>query len=188
MTSHYLNHCWPRLLPHQCLIRKPWVRKDWYIPLLCFIYHRNNSVLIHTPWVGNWVLKITRPSPYCQRNNVQAISPLPCLIHIDLHYYVIIFTDSIVICLKNVHRSNKHIYISVMKCVEVSPIFKKDENLLKGNSRPVSILACISKLYENVLNCTLIFQSYILGDFTYCPIVWHFWHFLICYYIFLYTF
>ena len=48
----------------------------------------------------------------------------------------------------------------VMKCAEVSPIFKKDDNLLKGNFRPVSILTSISKIYENVLNNQLLGHFY----------------------------
>ena len=40
----------------------------------------------------------------------------------------------------------------VMKCAEMSPIFKKDDNLNKNNYRPVSVLTGISKIYETVLN------------------------------------
>ena len=39
-----------------------------------------------------------------------------------------------------------------LKCAEVSPLFKKDDNLKKENYRPVSVLTGISKLYEMVLN------------------------------------
>ena len=38
-----------------------------------------------------------------------------------------------------------------MKYVDVSPCFKKEDNLFKGNYRPVSVLAVISKLCETVL-------------------------------------
>ena len=39
-----------------------------------------------------------------------------------------------------------------MKCAEVSPIYKKSENLSKGNFRPVSVLTTISKIYEGLVN------------------------------------
>ena len=38
----------------------------------------------------------------------------------------------------------------VMKVAEVSPIFKKDNDLLKENFRPVSILTALSKIFERV--------------------------------------
>ena len=41
---------------------------------------------------------------------------------------------------------------SIMKYADVSPCFKKEDNLFKGNYRPVSVLTVISKLYESVLN------------------------------------
>ena len=47
---------------------------------------------------------------------------------------------------------SQNIFPDVIKCAEVSPIFKKPDNLLKGNFRTVSILTSISKIYENVLN------------------------------------
>ena len=55
---------------------------------------------------------------------------------------------------------SRNIFPDVMKCAEVSPIFKKDDNLLKGNFRPVSILTSISKIYENVLNHQLLGHFY----------------------------
>ena len=55
---------------------------------------------------------------------------------------------------------SQNIFPDVMKCAEVSPIFKKDDNLLKGNFRPVSILTSISKIYENVLNHQLLGHFY----------------------------
>ena len=39
-----------------------------------------------------------------------------------------------------------------MKCAEVSPLFKKSDNLNKKNYRPVSILTGISKVFENIMN------------------------------------
>ena len=44
----------------------------------------------------------------------------------------------------------------VFKFAEVSPAYKKSDNLYKGNYRPVSVLSCLSKLYESVLNDQLI--------------------------------
>ena len=52
-----------------------------------------------------------------------------------------------------------------MKCAEVSPIFKKEDNLNKKNFRPVSVLTGISKLYESVVNDQLLeFFSNIFND------------------------
>ena len=38
-----------------------------------------------------------------------------------------------------------------LKYAEVTPIFKKNDNLDKENYRPVSVLPCISKIYEKIL-------------------------------------
>ena len=46
----------------------------------------------------------------------------------------------------------RHIYPGVMKFAEVSPIYKKADNLVKNNYRPVSVLTILSKLYEGVMN------------------------------------
>ena len=54
-----------------------------------------------------------------------------------------------------------------MKCAEVSSIFKKDENLLKGNFRPVSALTSISKIYENVLNNQLFGHFYTIFNYLF---------------------
>ena len=40
------------------------------------------------------------------------------------------------------------IFPDILKEAEVSPIFKKDDNTDKHNFRPVSILSCISKIFE----------------------------------------
>ena len=45
-------------------------------------------------------------------------------------------------------------------CWGQSNFQKKDDNLLKGNFRPVSILTSISKIYENVLNHQLLGHFY----------------------------
>ncbi len=39
----------------------------------------------------------------------------------------------------------------LLKCAEVSPIFKKGSTLDMKNYRPVSVLPCLSKIYEKVL-------------------------------------
>ena len=41
---------------------------------------------------------------------------------------------------------------SNMKCAEVSPGHKKDDNLIRGNYRPVSVLPILSKVFETVMN------------------------------------
>ena len=46
---------------------------------------------------------------------------------------------------------SRNVFPDIMKCAEVSPIFKKDDNLLKGNFRPVSILTSISTISMKTL-------------------------------------
>ena len=41
---------------------------------------------------------------------------------------------------------------SDMKLAEISPIFKRDDNLCKENYRSINILAIVSKLFENILS------------------------------------
>ena len=54
----------------------------------------------------------------------------------------------------------------IMKCAELSPVYKKQDKLQKGNYRPVSILTCISKIYESVLNDQLLeYFNVIFNDF-----------------------
>ena len=38
------------------------------------------------------------------------------------------------------------------KIADVSPIFKCDDNMNKGNFRPVSIISILLKLFESVIN------------------------------------
>ena len=38
-----------------------------------------------------------------------------------------------------------------LKVASVVPVFKKDDRLSKGNYRPVSVLPCLSKIYERVM-------------------------------------
>ena len=49
-----------------------------------------------------------------------------------------------------------NVFPETMKCAKLSPIYKKDDNLLKKNFRPVSVLTGISKLYESVVNDQLL--------------------------------
>ena len=52
-----------------------------------------------------------------------------------------------------------------LKCAELSPLYKKEDNLNKKNFRPVSILTGISKLYESVVNDQLLeFFSRLFND------------------------
>ena len=50
----------------------------------------------------------------------------------------------------------QNVFPSNMKCAELTPLFKKKDNLCKGNYRPVSILTTISKLYESTINDQLL--------------------------------
>ena len=43
-----------------------------------------------------------------------------------------------------------------MKLAEVSPSYKKSDNLMKGNYRQVSVLTTLSKLYESTMNDQLL--------------------------------
>ena len=48
-------------------------------------------------------------------------------------------------------RLSKSVFPNEMKLAEVSPVFKKNDNMSKTNYRPMSILACQSKLFESVM-------------------------------------
>ena len=39
-----------------------------------------------------------------------------------------------------------------LKAAQVSPLFKKNNSLDKGNYRSVSVLPCISKIYERAMH------------------------------------
>ena len=47
---------------------------------------------------------------------------------------------------------SQNVFPDDLKCAEVSPLYKKCDNLNKVNYRPVSILTGISKVFENVMN------------------------------------
>ena len=49
-----------------------------------------------------------------------------------------------------------NVFQETMKCAELSPIYKKDDNLLKNNFRPVSVLTGMSNFYESVVNDQLL--------------------------------
>ena len=44
----------------------------------------------------------------------------------------------------------------IMKSAEVTPVYKKENNIKRDNYRPVSIFTVISKLYETVLNTQMV--------------------------------
>ena len=44
------------------------------------------------------------------------------------------------------------VFPSELKHAEVAPVFKKSDNMKKGNFRPVSILTCISKIFESLMS------------------------------------
>ena len=70
------------------------------------------------------------------------------------------FANLINNCIQN------NVFPDIMKCAEVSPIYKKADNLSKCNYRPVSVLTSISKLYESVLNDQLYtFLAYLFEIF-----------------------
>ena len=46
---------------------------------------------------------------------------------------------------------DKGTFPDALKRGDVTPVFKKAEQLSKENYRPVSILSCLSKVYEKVL-------------------------------------
>ena len=58
---------------------------------------------------------------------------------------------------------------SNLKNVDVTPLYKKTDRLLKVNYRPVSILPTLSKVYENVLHTQIytyfnnIFSKFLCG-------------------------
>ena len=50
------------------------------------------------------------------------------------------------------HSINSHVFPAGLKYAELSPIHKKDDALNKQNYRPISILPCMSKIFEKVIN------------------------------------
>ena len=67
--------------------------------------------------------------------------------------------------IKSVMQMN--VFLVTMKCAELSPLYKKDDNLLKHNLRPVSALTGIWKLHESVVNDQLLdFFCKLFNDLT----------------------
>ena len=56
----------------------------------------------------------------------------------------------------------------IMKCAELCPQFKNDDNMKRENYRPVSILTAFSKIYESLLNDQLIEYFYELFNVFLC--------------------
>ena len=57
---------------------------------------------------------------------------------------------------------SSHKFPAGLKYAEISPVFKKDDALDKKNYRPVSILPCMSKIFEKVINmqiCSYFYES-----------------------------
>ena len=66
-----------------------------------------------------------------------------------------------------VNRSiTEHVFPAGLKYANVTPIFKKDDNLDKKNYRPVSVLPCMSKVFEKVMISQL--MSYFEDIFSPC--------------------
>ena len=55
-----------------------------------------------------------------------------------------------------------------LKYADITPIFKKNDLLLKINYRPVSILPTVSKIYENIFyaQITSVFRRYFLNTYA----------------------
>ena len=60
------------------------------------------------------------------------------------------------------HAMKLKCFPCIMKSAEVTPVYKKENNLKRDNYRPVSILTVISKLYETVLNTQMVDHFYAL--------------------------
>jgi len=62
---------------------------------------------------------------------------------------------------------NSQTFPEQLKCAEVSPIYKKEDSLMRGNYRPVSILTSISKIYESILHEQMIpWIESVLSEYT----------------------
>ena len=74
-----------------------------------------------------------------------------------------LLTNDVCRCINNGLFLNNH------KSADITPIFKKDDRLLKINYRPVSILPTLSKIYEKILYMQIyeffnnIFSKYLCG-------------------------
>ena len=53
-----------------------------------------------------------------------------------------------------------HTFPSDLKHAEVAPLFKKGDNLQTGNYRPVSVLTCISKVFESLMSDQIVKEMF----------------------------
>ncbi len=58
----------------------------------------------------------------------------------------------------------------MLKCAELTPLYKKDVPLHKKNYRPISVLSCISEVFEGLMKDELVM---VLMEFCHitCPIL-----------------
>ena len=69
----------------------------------------------------------------------------PRLVKISAHYLCYPLCRIINLCI------DKGVFPDSMKHAEIVPVFKKGEKMEKSNYRPVSILSCLSKVWEKIL-------------------------------------
>ena len=69
----------------------------------------------------------------------------PRLVKISAHYLCYPLCRIINLCI------DKGVFPDSMKHAEIVPVFKKGEKIEKSNDRPVSILSCLSKVWEKIL-------------------------------------
>ena len=55
-----------------------------------------------------------------------------------------------------INNCMSNVFPDIMKLADVSPNYKKSDNLVKGNYRPVSVLTTLSKSYESAMNDQLL--------------------------------
>ena len=60
------------------------------------------------------------------------------------------------------HSMKMKCFPSIMKFAEVTPVYRKENNLKRDNYRPLSIVTVITKLYENVLNTQMVNHFYVM--------------------------
>ena len=64
-----------------------------------------------------------------------------------------ILVDNVDICSHYITETYNHAVLNctfpdALKTADITPVYKKDEKILKSNYRPVSILSCFSKIFE----------------------------------------
>ena len=75
----------------------------------------------------------------------------PQLVKISAHYLCYPLFTIINLCI------DKGVFPDSMKHAEIVPVFTKDEKMEKSNYRPVSILSCLSKVWESCQSLVIIF-------------------------------